>query len=144
MSAQGNSPPTHGNVGDLLIQIEKQGTPFRIDGTTETYYVLSADQLMALLRAGAEDGESIPPFTPRDFGLTEADLVAYQARQKARRQRVHFDALVPLDTDLEQRLRRLSQIQGERSLSDKERREREQLLHELETSIVHNLQAAVT
>ncbi len=144
MSAQGNSPPTGGNVGDLLIQIEKQGTPFRIDGATETYYVLSADQLMALLRAGAEDGESVLPFTPRDFGLTETDLAAYQARQKARRERVAFDALTPLDTDLEQRLRRLSHIQHERPLSDKERRGREQLLHELETAIVHNLQAAVT
>ncbi len=143
MAIQGNSPATHGNVRDLLIQIEKQGTPFRIDGTTETYYVLSADQLMALLRAGAEEGESVLPFTPRDFGLTEADLSAYQARQKARRERVAFDALTPLDTDMEQRLRRLGQIQGERPLSDQERREREQLLRELETAIVRNLQAAV-
>ncbi|MFQ5858871.1 MAG: hypothetical protein ACE5LU_24995 [Anaerolineae bacterium] len=142
MSAQGNSP-TPGDLNDLLEHIQNRGTPFRIDGATGTYYVLSADQLIALLRAISEDGEPVLSFAPHDFGLTEADLAAYEARRKARREHINLDTLAPLDPNLEQRLHHLSQVQHERPLSEGEASEREQLLHELETAILDNLQASM-
>ena len=144
MFAQNHSLTITKDVSDLLAQIEEHGTPLRIDGTTETYYVLSADQLMTLLRVIPEDRDSVSSVTPQDFGLTEADLTAYEARRKARREQVDLNALAPLDTNLEQRLLYMSRIQRHQSLSEKEAREREQLLHELEAAMLHNLQAVVS
>jgi hypothetical protein len=56
MAAQNNLPTPSRDVSDLLAQITEHGTPFRIDGATGTYNVLSADQLMTLLRGRPEDG----------------------------------------------------------------------------------------
>jgi len=141
MSVQNSSLTILKDVRDILAQIEKHGTPLRIDGTTETYYVLSADQLITLFRVTPQDEESVSPLTPEDFGLTEAVLAAYEARRTARREQVDLNALAPLDTDVEQRLLHVSQIQRHRPLSEKEVREREQLVHELEAAMFHNLRA---
>lgn len=143
MSAQNNSLTISKDVRELLVQIQERGTPLRIDGDTGTYYILSADQLMTLLSLIPEDAASVSSFTPQDFGLTEADLTAYEARRKARREQIDLNVLVPLDPDLEQRLLHLSQIQHQRPLSGKEAHEREQLLHELEAAMLRNLQAVV-
>lgn len=131
------------DVGDLLNQIEHHGTPFRIDGATETYYVLSANQLLTLFRGMIKDVESIESFTPQDFGLTEADLAGYEARRQARRAQIDPGMLAPLEAALEQRLRQWHQVQHQQPLSDQERREVEQLLQTLETAMGSNVQAVV-
>jgi hypothetical protein len=141
MDAHNNPPTPSHDVGDLLAQITEHGTPFRIDGATGTYYVLSADQLLTLLRGKSDEVESVVSYTPQDFGLTEAEMSAYDTRRKARRKQIDLDVLVPLDADLEQRLRQLHQVQRQRPLSEAQKREREQLLHELEMVMMRNLQA---
>lgn len=145
MSTKGDSLSRLHDVDDLLLQIEKQGTPLRIDGPSDTYYVLTVKQLMALLgiTSESENRETVPQFTPEDFGLTEADLVAYQARREARRRRVDVDALEPIDPNLEQRLDRINRLRDERPLSEEEHREQEALLQELETAMLRNLETAV-
>jgi hypothetical protein len=144
MSVLSNVPDTVKDKSDLLAQIEEQGTPFRIDGATKTYYVLSAEQLLVLFRSMVSaDIESDLSFTPQDFGLTEADLAAYEARRKTRREIVDFRSLEPLSVELERRLRHLSQVERQQPLTDDEVREREQLLHQLEAAMLHNLQVIV-
>jgi hypothetical protein len=141
MAAQNNSPPPSRDVSDLLAQIMEHGTPFRIDGATETYYVLSVDQLMTLLSGRPEEVESVAWCTPQDFGLTEADMSAYDTRRKARRKQIDLGVLAPLDATLAQRLRQLNQVQRQRPLSAVQKREREHLLHELEMAMMRNLRA---
>jgi len=141
MAAQNNSPPPSRDVSDLLAQITEHGTPFRIDSATGTYYVLSVDQLMTLLCGRPDEVESVVSCTPQDFGLTEADMSAYDSRRQARRQQIDLGVLAPLDADLEQRLRQWHQVQRQRPLSETHKREREQLLHELEVAMMRNLPA---
>ena len=141
MAAQNNSPTPSRGVSDLLAQITEHGTPFRIDGATGTYYVLGADQLITLLCGRPDEVESVALCTPQDFGLTEADMSAYDTRRKARRKQIDLGVLAPLDADLEQRLRQLQQVQRQRPLSEAQKRAREQLLHELEMAMMRNLQA---
>jgi hypothetical protein len=141
MAAQNDSPPPSRGVSALLAQITEHGTPFRIDGATETYYVLTADQLMTLLSGKPQEIGSVASYTPQDFGLTEADMSAYDTRRKARRRQIDLGVLVPLNADLEQRLRQLNQVQRQGPLSDAQQREREQLLRELEMAMMRNLRA---
>jgi hypothetical protein len=142
MSSQNRSLALSKDIAGLLAQIENHGTPLRIDGSTETYYVLSADQLMALLRGVHGGVESAASFTLQDFGLTEADLSAYEARREARRERIDRVRLTPLEATLEQRLRQLNQVQRQAPLSDQQKREIEQLLNELERAMGDNVQTA--
>ncbi len=142
MATQNHSPALSRDIADLLDQIEHHGTPLRIDGSTETYYVLSADQLMALLHGVHGEVESAESFTPQDFGLTETDLSAYKARREARRERIGRGMLVPLEAALKQRLQQLNQVQHRQSLSDQQKREVEQLLNELETAMDNNMETA--
>src|SRR5437016_1655088 len=132
MAAQNDSPTPSRDVSDLLAQITEHGTPFRIDSATRTYYVLSVDQLITLLRGKLDEVEPVAAYTPQDFGLTEAEMSAYDTRRQARRQRIALGVLAPLDAALEQRLRQWQQVQSQRPLSAAQKREREQLLHELE------------
>ena len=131
----------HKDVSHLLTQIEKSGTPLRIEGTTETYYVLSATQLMALLRSRPEIDNPINSFTPEEFGLTEADLADYTALRQARRARVDSDVLDPLDVDLARRLNQFNDA-GRQVLSEEDKRELDQLVQELETVMLRNIQSA--
>jgi hypothetical protein len=131
------------DVGALLDQIAQHGTPFRIDGATETYYVLRADQLLTLLRGLRADDASVESFTPQDFGLTAADLAGYEVRRQARRAQIDPGRLVPLNTALEHRLRQWHQGQHHRPFSDQEKQEVEQLLHALETAMGSHVQAVV-
>jgi hypothetical protein len=142
MSSQNRSLALSKDVAGLLDQIENHGTPWRIDGPTETYYVLSADQLMALLRDGPRGVESAASFTRQDFGLTEADLSSYEARREARRERIDRAMLAPLEATLEQRLRQWHQVQRQSPLSEQQKREMEQLLNELERAMGDNVQTA--
>ena len=141
MATQHHSPTSSRDVRDLLAQITEHGTPLRIDDATGTYYVLSAYQLMTLLRSRPDEVESVVSCTPQDFGLTEAEMAAYDARHQSRRQRIDHSVLAPLDAALEQRLRQWQQVQRQRPLSQVQKREREQLLHELEMAMMRNLQA---
>jgi hypothetical protein len=141
MAAQKNSPIPSRDASDLLAQITEHGTPFRIDAATGTYYVLSADQLMSLLSSRPEEVESAALCTPQDFGMTEADMTAYDTRRQARRKRIELGVLAPLDAALEQRLRQLNRVQRQRPLSAAQKRERERLLHELEMAMMCNLRA---
>lgn len=127
---------------DIVNQIEYHGTPLRIDGATETYYVLSAAQLMAILRSGYQEVESVESFTLKDFGLTDADLSAYEARRKVRREWTDPDRLSHIETALEQRLYQLNQVQLQSPLSEQQKREIEQLLIKLETMMGNNVHAA--
>ncbi len=77
-------------VADFLVQVRHQGTPLRVDSDTETYYVLTATQLQHLLEAAIVDNMAtdLPndhAFSLDDFGLTEADVVAYEAEQERQR-----------------------------------------------------------
>ena len=96
MAAQSRSPTSSRDGSDLLAQIREHGTPFRINSATGTYYVLSADQLMTLLRGQLDEVESVAACTPQDFGLTEAEMSAYGARRQARRQHINLGVLAPL------------------------------------------------
>ena len=104
MAAQNHSPISSRTINDLLAQITEHGTPLRIDDATGTYYVLSADQLMTLLRGRPDEVESVVACTPQDFGLTEAEMAAYDTRRQSRRQSIDLGVLAPLDAALEQRL----------------------------------------
>ena len=131
---------------DLLLEIEEHGTPLRINGQAETYYVLSAAQLMQLigqLPADATEPEDISSFTPEDFGLTENELTAYEARRTARRQHVDADVQEPIAADLERRLRALSRRTRDNGQSRHDEIARGQLLQELETAMLETLQAAI-
>src|SRR5262245_63787028 len=97
MATQNRSSALLREVGALLDQIAQHGTPFRINGATETYYVLRADQLLTLLRGLRADVASAESFTPQDFGLTEADLAGYETRRQARRAQIDPGMLPPLD-----------------------------------------------
>ena len=103
--------------------------------------LLSADQLMTLLSGRPEEVESVASYMPQDFGLTEADMSAYDTRRKAQRKQIDVGVLAPLDVALEQRLRQLNQVQRQRPLSAAQKREREHLLHELEMAMMRNLHA---
>ena len=140
MATHNRSSAQFRDVEALLDQIAHHGTPFRIDSASETYYVLSADQLMTLLHGMIEDIDAITPFTPQAFGLTEAELSAYEARRQARREHSDPAMLTPLEPALEQRLRQWNQGESPQSRSDQQQAY-EQLLHELETVMGCNVQA---
>jgi hypothetical protein len=131
------------DVGDLLEQIAQHGTPFRIDSVTATYYVLSAEQLLTLLRGTLEAVASVESFTPQDFGLTETDMAGYEARRQVRRAQSDPSMLAPLEVTLAQRLRYWHQVRHPQPLSEQEKREIEHLLQELETAMGANVQAVV-
>ena len=130
MATQNRSSALPRDVGDLLDQLAHHGTPFRIDGATETYYVLSAAQLLTLLHGMMKDVESVASFTPQDFGLTEADLAGYEARRQARRAQIDPGLLAPIEAALAHCLSQWHQMQHHQPLAEQENREIEQLLPE--------------
>jgi len=135
-----NRPNSGIEQADLLLEIEAQGTPLRIDGQTETYYVLSASQLRALMGRMLDESayvDGATSFTLDDFGLTEADVDAYNKMQQAQRARVETEMLKPLPTDLAERLAQLT----EQSDGDMNSAQAEQALAELEAAMLTNLQA---
>lgn len=70
---------------EMMTQLEQEETPLRINSSQTTYYVLSAEQLMALLQPQPST-EQNHAFTPADFGLTAEDVAAYLERRAVRRQ----------------------------------------------------------
>ncbi|MFN8446960.1 MAG: hypothetical protein U0175_39565 [Caldilineaceae bacterium] len=137
-----NQPIQAETIGGFLLQIREHGTPLRVDSETETYYVLTAAQLKALLATlptqakDKVDLDHLTTFSPQDFGLSEADIADYEARQQLRQRAVNVHKQRPLNADLKRRLDAISQ-QGKIASPA----ERTQLLHELEALMNENLQA---
>lgn len=130
---------------ELLLEIEEQGTPLRIDGNQETYYVLSATQLRALMGRMLEDVndiDNVTGFTLEDFGLTKADLNEYYKTHKAQHERVSMADITPLSKDLSDQL---SEASGSTSSDGNATDTKDKMiLHELEAAMLANLQAAAS
>ncbi|MCE7987367.1 MAG: hypothetical protein DYG89_39880 [Caldilinea sp. CFX5] len=132
-------------VADFLVQVREHGTPLRVADKTETYYVLTATQLFQLLQLPLQDkgvAADELSFTLEEFGLTAADLTAYEAEQQRRQLALDTRKQRPLSTDLRRRLDNFRY--AEASLSPTTQKEREQLLAELETVMAENLHALLT
>ena len=136
MEVQTMSHRPNQSVAELLQQVDVDGAPLRIDSKTNTYYVLSADQLLALLKNSHGDERGSPQFTPADFGLSEADITNYQALHRSRSSAIAQNKQTPLSANLRKRLR-----QSEKN--NFRRPESEQLLHELEYEMSRNLESVV-
>lgn len=151
------SHPTK-EVADFLVHVREQGTPLRVESETETYYVLTAAQLVKLLQSDAgSPGDDLDvadididdidlatdrSFSLQDFGLTEADLVAYERQQRVQRAAVNSQKQHPLRADLKQRLDALPAL--ERLSPQRAAQERAQLLEELEAAMLNNLHALLS
>lgn len=134
--------PSSTQPRNLLTEIETQGTPLRIDGQTETYYVLSASQLNALINRSQDDSanfEDATNFTPEDFGLTEADLDQHEKTQQVQQQHIASHALKPLSEDLGSRITQ----QAQSTVPQQNKAERDELLAKLEAAMLTNLQASI-
>lgn len=134
-------------VTDFLVHVREQGTPLRVDSDTETYYVLTATQLQQLLQATVADSPEDPDlpdnhaFTLEDFGVTEADVAAYEAVQKRQRAVLKRQKQQPLNAAVIRRLEALPRLE---QLSPKHAAvEREELLRELETAMLNNLRTLI-
>lgn len=128
------------DVSDLLDRVEEQKTPVRIQSPQNTYYVLSAEQVMALLRMGNPEEQTAGTYTLHDFELSEEDLEAYEIRRKARRKQLASTSLQPSKARLLRRLTQWQESQTQAILSEAQRHEQEEFLQELETSMLQNLQ----
>ena len=124
-------------AADVIAQLESQETPLRIQGSQQTYYVLSAEQMLALMQPTQmiDDDDS---FMPQDFGLTEEDLTRYQNRRRERRQHVGATRHSRLAADLQNRLDLLRSIS---TLSPTLPPVDQQTLQALEAAMLYNLQA---
>lgn len=90
---------------EMLTQLESRQTPLRIQGHRQSYYVLTVDQILALLQP-PQNFEDDTSFTPEEFGLTEDDVTAYLARRHERQQQLGITHPTALPADLQQRLDR--------------------------------------
>ena len=126
-------------VAVFLRQVRKQGTPLRVDSETETYYLLTVDQLLALMQPpqNFEDGTS---FTPQDFGLTEDDVTAYLARRHKRQQQLGVTPPTELPADLQQRLDRLRALAA---ISSAAPPVDETTIQALEAAMLHSLETTI-
>lgn len=132
----------------ILAQVKAHGTPLRIDDVAESYFVLSAGQLLLLLRDEPlhrifdEDVEndSETSFTLDDFGLTEEHMAAYEERRKSRQMHLPRDSYTGLNKHLEQRLQRAAAMLP--PLSETQSAFRDQVVDELEVQMLHAIKAA--
>lgn len=92
------------------------------------------------MQDGSASVDDMTSFGLEDFGLTEADLRAYNKTQEAQRAYVETEGLQPLPTGLADRLTQLSGQPGD----ELNVAEREQVLDELEAAMLTNLQASTT
>jgi hypothetical protein len=132
------SPLRAWTVEDLLLEIKRRGAPLRIESDAGTYYVLRIDQVVALLEDSLQAAQPINEFMAEDFGLTDADLAAYQVRRASRRNAALAKQQRQLDASLVQRLAKLQEKPSSYSTS-----EREALLQALEAAMLRNLQDAL-
>lgn len=120
---------------DVLTELENQETPRRITGAHQTYYVLSAEQLLLLLHRPAGADETIT-FTPDAFGLTDEEIAHYQAKRQARLRQVQTAQQTPLDIELQQSLAILHSLSPAKEWTEAN----EQTVRALEEAMLQNLQ----
>lgn len=120
---------------EVRAQLASQLTPVRIEDQAQTYYVLSAEQLLALLQI-AEMSDPTHSFAPADFGLTEEDVTTYLHRRQQRQQGVD-SATAPLSLKLQAHLETLRMISNRSTATPPID---EQTLQTLEQAMLHNLQ----
>lgn len=124
---------------DLLTRLESQQTPLRIQGQQRSYYVLTSEQLLALMQQPPHF-EDDTTFAPEDFGLTEDDVTAYLARRQDRQQKLGATQPTPLPADLQQRLdwlRVMVPVSNHAFLPD------EQTMQALEAAMLHSLETTI-
>lgn len=126
-------------TSDLLIQLESQQTPLRIQGRQQSYYILTADQILTLMQP-PQKFEDDTSFRPEDFGLTEDDVTAYLARRHERRQQLGVTPPTELPADLQRRLdrfRALTAISSDAPPVD------ETTMQALEAAMLHSLETTI-
>ncbi|MEZ4731727.1 MAG: hypothetical protein R3E79_31800 [Caldilineaceae bacterium] len=125
---------------DLLTRLESQQTPLRIQGHRQSYYVLTVDQLLALMQPPPQNFEDDTSFTPEDFGLTEDEVTAYLARRHERQQKLGVAQPAQLPADLQQRLDRFRALVA---LSSDAPPVDAATMHALETAMLRSLETTI-
>jgi hypothetical protein len=120
---------------DVLAELENQQTPRRITGPHQTYYVLSAEQLLLLLHRPLGVAET-SSFTPADFGLTDEAVARYQAERQERLAQMQRAGQQPIELELQQSLAILQSFGPPNQWTPAH----EQTLWALEAAMLHNLQ----
>ena len=114
----------------------------RVEHGADTFYVLSAEQLMTLLGDPRVELDQDGSFQPEDFGLTLEEVAAYEERSAARRE---FAATaVPLDTELQRRLLAFQETQTPYGISSEDLAEQEVLLSAVEDAMLRSLAQTTT
>lgn len=126
-------------TSDVLTRLESQQTPLRIQGHRQSYYILTIEQIVALMQP-PQNFEDDTTFTPDDFGLSEADIANYLARQQERQQYLGNPQHIPLPFELRERLdmlRSLSAVSASALPVD------EQTIRALEAAMLRNIEATI-
>lgn len=124
---------------DILTRLESQQTPVRIQGHKQSYYVLTVEQILALMQPPQNFADDTT-FTPQDFGLTEADVTDYLARRHERQQKLGVTKPTQLPADLQHRLDRLRAIAA---VSTAAPPLDEQTIQALEAAMLHSLETTI-
>jgi hypothetical protein len=124
-------------VLDLLTQVKRTGRPVRVEHGADTFYVLSAEQLVTLLGNPRAELDQDSSFQPEDFGLTQEELAAYEERSAVRRTFVATAA--PLDTELQRQLLWFQETQAPYGISPEDLAEQEVLLSAVEDAMLRSL-----
>lgn len=124
---------------DVLTQLESQPTPLRIQGHRQSYYVLTVEQILALMQP-PQHIEDDTTFTAQDFGLTEDDITAYLDRRHERQQQVGLAQPTPLPADLQNRLEMIRSLAAVTTTAPPVD---EQTLQALEAAMLRSLQATI-
>ena len=123
---------------DVLTRLESQQTPLRIQGQWHSYYVLTVDQILALMQPPHFEDDTT--FAPEDFGLSEDDVTTYLARRQERQQKLGATQPTQLPADLQQRLDRLwVMVSG----SNNAPRPDVQTMQALEAAMLHSLETTI-
>lgn len=126
-------------TNDLLVRLESQQTPLRIQGRQQSYYVLTVDQILLLMQP-QQKFEDDTSFRPEDFDQTEDDVTAYLARRHERRQQLGVTPPTELPADLQRRLdrfRALAAISNDAPPAD------ETTIQALEAAMLHSLETTI-
>ena len=129
-------------VLDLLTQVKRTGRPVRVEHGTDTFYVLSAEQLVTLLCGPRTELDQDDSYHPEDFGLTPEEIAAYEERSAARR--AFAATAVPLDAELQRRLLAFQETQTPYGISPEGLAEQEVLLSAVEDALLRSLAQTAT
>ena len=124
---------------DVLTQLESQPTPLRIQGHRQSYYVLTVEQILALMQP-PQNMEDDTTFTAQDFRLTEDDITAYLDRRHERQQQVGLAQQTPLPADLHNRLEMIRSLAAVTTTAPPVD---EQTLQALEAAMLRSLQTTI-